>query len=268
MDDMCLDPASNEPARQPKAVAASFIGQCNPTDRPPSTHRLAPPPLDQSQQCRRIRLQLLQRLALDAGNNAAHEPTRLAHLDDHHQGRDRIKHGQTSAEIIDLRHGVPPSVRMDDEGATTSAAPPHSFSYLGSKRQMLAACAPAPVTRVPGSESGACFAGSHFPWSPTFAPSTPLRLTPPRIAPQRGATLFADFPATMARSDFSCPCIIGFDSSSSRCGPSYSAPTRHRWPDPRSPSFRCDPFARDVALDPGRASAPRIAVPHMLPSSE
>src|SRR5207253_1979313 len=53
----------------------------------------------------------------------------------------------------------PPSVRMDDEGATTSAAPPHSFSYLGSKRQMLAACAPAPVTRLPGSESGACFAG-------------------------------------------------------------------------------------------------------------
>src|SRR6185436_12546988 len=39
-------------------------------------------------------------------------------------------------------------------------------------------------------------------------------------------------------------------------------------PDTRSPSFRCDPFARDVALDPGRASAPRIAVPHMLPSSE
>jgi hypothetical protein len=29
-----------------------------------------------------------------------------------------------------------------------------------------------------------------------------------------------------------------------------------------------DPFARDVAFDPGRASAPRIAVPHILPSSE
>src|SRR5262245_22229896 len=39
-------------------------------------------------------------------------------------------------------------------------------------------------------------------------------------------------------------------------------------PDTRSPSFRCDPFARDVVLDPGRASAPRLAVPHMLPSSE
>src|SRR6187431_1898494 len=43
---------------------------------------------------------------------------------------------------------------------------------------------------------------------------------------------------------------------------------RRRRPDTRSPRFRCDPFARDVAFDPGRASAPRITVPHMLPSSE
>ena len=35
---------------------------------------------------------------LDAGNSSA----RLAHLDDHHQGRDRIKRGQASAEIIDF----------------------------------------------------------------------------------------------------------------------------------------------------------------------
>ena len=27
-------------------------------------------------------------------------------------------------------------------------------------------------------------------------------------------------------------------------------------------------LARDVAFDPGRASAPRMTVPHMLPSSE
>src|SRR5262252_11194003 len=83
---MRLDPASNEPARQPEAVAASLIGQRDPTDRPAST----PPPLDQSQQCRRIRLQFLQRLALDARNSTAHQPARLAHLDDHYQGRDRI----------------------------------------------------------------------------------------------------------------------------------------------------------------------------------
>jgi hypothetical protein len=54
-------------------------------------------------------------------------------------------------------------------------------------------------------------------------------------------------------------------SSPSRCGPATAMPFRSN---PRSPSFRCDPFARDVALDPGRASAPRMAVPHMLPSSE
>src|SRR6266542_6836432 len=79
--------------------------------------------------------------------------------------------------------GQPPSVRMDDEGATTSAAPPHSFSHLGcvtAKRFSLrfAVCAPAPVTRLPGSESGACFAGSHSPWPPPFAPPAPRRSRP------------------------------------------------------------------------------------------
>ena len=57
-----------------------------------------------------------------------------------------------------------------------------------------------------------------------------------------------------SESDFSGPYIIGYGSSPSRCGPAAAAPFRS---DPRSPSFRCDPFARDVALDPGKASAPR-----------
>src|SRR6516165_3525211 len=39
-------------------------------------------------------------------------------------------------------------------------------------------------------------------------------------------------------------------SSPSRCGPPYSHRTRRRRPDTRPPSFRYDPFARDVALDP------------------
>src|SRR5205807_10264237 len=33
------------------------------------------------------------------------------------------------------------------------------------------------------------------------------------------SALFVGFTATMAESDFSCPCIIGYDSSPSRCGP-------------------------------------------------
>ena len=38
------------------------------------------------------------------------------------------------------------------------------------------------------------------------------------------------------------------------------------WPDMRSLRFRRVPFGRDVAFDPGGATASRIAMPHMLPS--
>src|ERR1700675_3463837 len=41
---------------------------------------------------------------------------------------------------------------------------------------------------------------------------------------------------------------------------------RH-WPSVGSPRFRRDPFVRDGVFDLGRASAPRITVPHMLPSA-
>src|SRR6516162_7727462 len=51
-------------------------------------------------------------------------------------------------------------------------------SYLGSRRPMLAVCVPAPVTRLPGSASGTCFAGPHSPWPPPFAPPTPRRIAP------------------------------------------------------------------------------------------
>src|SRR5215216_3149080 len=40
----------------------------------------------------------------------------------------------------------------------------------------------------------------------------------------------------------------------------------HR-PDAGPPRFRRDPLLRDVFFDHGRASAPRITVPHMLPST-
>ena len=40
------------------------------------------------------------------------------------------------------------------------------------------------------------------------------------------------------------------------------------WPGVRSPRFRRDPFVRDLALDPGRATAPRITAPHTWPSTK
>src|SRR5215471_7827519 len=39
------------------------------------------------------------------------------------------------------------------------------------------------------------------------------------------------------------------------------------WPDMRSLRFRRAPFGRDVAFDPGGATASRITMPHILPST-
>src|SRR5262249_27325069 len=60
---------------------------------------------------------------------------------------------------------------------------------LTSFPSQLSVCVPAPVTRLPGSAPGTCFAGPHFPWSPPLAPLAPLWLAPLRIAPRPGAPL-------------------------------------------------------------------------------
>src|SRR5207302_820078 len=85
----------------------------------------------------------------------------------------------------------PPSVRMDDEGATTSAARPIASPTLGvtAKPLRFAVCAPARVTRLPGSESGACVAGSHSPWPPPLAPPAPRATELRKVAmPVRGCS--------------------------------------------------------------------------------
>ena len=67
----------------------------------------------------------------------------------------------------------------------------------------------------------------------------------------------------MERSDFSRP-SMRFGSSPSHRGPGSA---QRPGAEVRSPRFRRDPFVRDVAFDPGRATAPCIAAPHMLPST-
>src|SRR3954447_16758197 len=70
--------------------------------------------------------------------------------------------------------------------------------------------------------------------------------------------------ATTSGSDFSCPCIVGYGSSPSRRGPDNPRVARS---DTRSLRFRPVPFVRDGVFDHDGASAPRIATPHMLPST-
>jgi len=76
--------------------------------------------------------------------------------------------------------------------------------------------------------------------------------------------LFEDFLGTTHLSDFSGSCFIGYGSSPSRCGPDGARPAGRTGDLPGSDAILC---SRDVVFDPGRASAPRIAVPHMLPST-
>jgi hypothetical protein len=117
--------------------------------------------------------------------------------------------------------------------------------------------------RVPIRGRGPCFSDGVRHWVRSLAWST----HPPS---ERGPSLHA------LRSWAPQPCsgasqvllprptprhfLDGFASSASRRGPE---PPEVAVGKARSPRFRHDPFARDVALDPGRASGPCMAVPHI-----
>ena len=83
----------------------SLVGQHDPCDRLAGLHRFIAPALDQAQQRRRTGFQLLQGLPVQPGNHPGDQPTRFAHLDDHHQRGILIKGSETTAQIIDVRHG-------------------------------------------------------------------------------------------------------------------------------------------------------------------
>jgi len=76
---------------------------------------------------------------------------------------------------------------------------------------------------------------------------------------------FAGFPATMEGSDFSSPCITGFGSSPSRCGPGFF----WSWPEARSPGSRARSLRTCWGLRPRRAGqALALARLAMLPSTQ
>src|SRR6516164_8837979 len=93
-----------------------------------------------------VRLQLLARLTLNAGEDAANQPARLAHLDD---GNDRailVQRHQGPAQIVRLRHRGTPSIDVSDEIAILAARPIASSSSTR---------AAPPCPAIPGGPAGA-----------------------------------------------------------------------------------------------------------------
>src|ERR1700756_3041206 len=124
MDDMRLDAPSNEPARQPEAVATSFIGQRNPADRP-------------AKRTASFRHRSINRNSAVASGSSFFNGWRstpgttpltsqLALLIS--TTTTKVETGSNAARLrlrsLTWTTGQPPSVRMDDEGATTSGARP------------------------------------------------------------------------------------------------------------------------------------------------
>jgi hypothetical protein len=100
-------------------------------------------------------------------------------------------------------------------------------------------------------------------WAPSGSPRP--HAFPPPSPPPTPPALFESFNGTTHTSDVSCPCIAGVRSSelpsAARCR------GRSKRASMRPPRFRRVLFARSGVLDHGRASAPRVAAPHMLPST-
>jgi hypothetical protein len=113
VDDVRFDAARPQPACQPETVPACLIGERDPGDRLAGGDRLVTPAMHELQERLRIGVELLLRLALDAGHEAGDEPTGPAHLDDHDKCCMLLKGGEGSAQVIctDVPgHGASPSV--------------------------------------------------------------------------------------------------------------------------------------------------------------
>src|SRR6476620_10604753 len=76
VNDVGLDAARLEPARQPEAVPASLEGDRNALDPASCFLRFLSPSMQQLQQCALVDRELFQRLALDARHHTGNEPAR------------------------------------------------------------------------------------------------------------------------------------------------------------------------------------------------
>src|ERR1700745_1314318 len=115
MDDVNLDIARPQPAREPKPVAASLKGDDDTLDVAPSLTGFVAPTMQELQQRFLVGIELLKRLAFHAGNERRDQPLRLAHLDHGDDCAILLESGEGPARIKTkmLRHGGAPSVSVD-----------------------------------------------------------------------------------------------------------------------------------------------------------
>src|SRR6476469_949805 len=129
VDHMRLHPMRTKPARQPEAVSTGFEGQCNPRDLAAGLDRLVAPAMQQAKQPFCTRLQLLARLALNAGKHTGNQPARLAHLDDGNDCAILVQDDEGPAQVVRLGHQGTPSVGCSDDGAISSPPAPYHLSW-------------------------------------------------------------------------------------------------------------------------------------------
>src|SRR5271169_2840168 len=119
----------------------------------------------------------------------------------------------------------------------------------------LAVCAPAPVTRFPGPAPGACFADSHSPWPPPFAPPAPQPVA--RLCSSASQLLWRSLTSQLRSSLATAPRLPNADQMA-QC----------RWPDLGPPGSRPRSFDTCQVLRPRRVdqalAITRLAV---LPSA-
>jgi len=119
MDHMRFHLMRTEPACQPETIAVGFEGKHNPRDLTARPYCLVAPPMQQAKQPFCTRLQLLARLALNAGKHTGNQPTRLAHLDDGNDCAILVQGDEGPAQVVRLGHRGTPSIRCSDEVATS-----------------------------------------------------------------------------------------------------------------------------------------------------
>ena len=148
--------------------------------------------------------------------------------------RPTLSHATARQEVAALINTMALTTAKDTGEATET--PEAAFVPYGSHLGCLTAGLGLPYALRPGDTlSRHCV--RHVRNRFAFSLASALRSTTASAAGR--PVLFGGFVATMAESDFSCPSIIGFGSSPSRCGPVGSAAL---WPAMRPLRFRRVPF--------------------------